>query len=79
MSHPKRKCKEEEEKKDIKEVERSSASPRVDIESLTKELEEKSERADKYLVCSVFPLNLKIIKKGLKKKKLNGLNLQMRV
>ena len=49
MSHPKRKCKEEEEKKDIKEVERLSASPRVDIESLTKELEEKSERVDKYL------------------------------
>ena len=49
MSHPKRKCKEEEGKKDIKEVEQSSASPRVDIESLTKELEEKSERADEYL------------------------------
>ncbi len=49
MSHPKRKCKEEEGKKDIKEVEQSSASPRVDIESLTKELEEKSERADEFL------------------------------
>jgi molecular chaperone GrpE len=49
MSHPKRKCKEEEGKKDIKEVEQASASPRVDIESLTKELEEKSKRANEYL------------------------------
>jgi molecular chaperone GrpE len=49
MSHPKRKCKEEEGKKDSKEVERSSASPRVDIESLTKELEERSKRANECL------------------------------
>ncbi len=49
MPHSKKKCKEEEGKKDIKEVEQSSASPRVDIESLTKELEEKSERADEFL------------------------------
>jgi len=48
MPHSKRKSKKEGEE-DTEELKQSAVSPKVDIESLTKELEEKSERANEYL------------------------------
>lgn len=49
MSHSKRKSKKDKREKDTEEVKQSAISPKVDIESLKRELEEKSKMATDYL------------------------------